>query len=157
MFIIRLLRPCVSVLAAAPLFAAFLSAGPASAATTSYGDLESCSFINPNRLQCNFLALASGQTLAIQYVSVECGSTDSTFSLQSVQLLTLPAAGSASEPSYQIPITNQASLAGFVSAASPVSLYARAGSQPEALIDLTPAPDPSHTQCHASISGIRTP
>jgi hypothetical protein len=49
------------------------------------------------------------------------------------------------------------SVGGVVTAGSPVTLYAKAGSQPTALIDLTPAPPQSATQCRVSLSGLLTP
>lgn len=130
-----------------------VGASPAAAATP-YGDIENCSFINSNRLQCSLLALGSTTKLTIQYVAVECGSSQSAaYDLQEVQIGTSPGSGSAAEPYYQIPLTNQKSIGGVVTAASPVTLYAKAGSTPVVLIDLTPAPNQSDTQCHVSISG----
>jgi hypothetical protein len=60
------------------------------------------------------------------------------------------------QPLY-IPPINQASVGGVVTAGSPVTLYAKAGSQPTALIDLTLAPPQSATQCRVSLSGLLTP
>src|SRR5215471_10927001 len=63
-----------------------LSAIPASA--ESLGVTAGCTFLNANRLQCNFPAL-SGQTAGIQYVSMQCGSTGTVaYSLQEFQVLT---------------------------------------------------------------------
>ena len=135
---------------------AVLVPGRCASAATPYGDTQSCNFVNPNRLQCFFLPLGAQHSLQIQYVSVECGST-STFSLQEFQIETVPGAGSNTVPSYYIPPINQASVGGVVTAGSPVTLYAKAGSQPTALIDLTPAPPQSATQCRASLSGLLTP
>jgi hypothetical protein len=137
--------------------AAVLSAALASAATshgaTGNGVTATCSVVNPNRFQCNFPALAANQALKIQYVSMQCGSSGTPFSLQLFQVFTTPP-NSTSEVSYQIPITNQASLGGVVSAGSPVKLFAKSGSQPRALIDLVPAPVNPGTQCTVSVSGV---
>ena len=136
--------------------ATMLVPGSSASAATPYGDIQNCNFVNPDRLQCFFLPLSAQHSLQIQYVSVECGST-AIFSLQEFQIETVPGAGSNTVPSYYIPAINQASLGGVVTAGSPVTLYAKAGSQPTALIDLTPAPPQNATQCRASISGILTP
>jgi hypothetical protein len=109
-----------------------------------------------HRLQCFFLALGAQRSLQIQYVSVECGST-STFSLQEFQIETVPGSGSNIVPSYYIPPADQPSVGGVVTSGSPVTLYAKAGSQPTALIDLTPAPVQSATQCRFFLSGLLTP
>jgi hypothetical protein len=110
---------------------------------------STCFLVNPNRFQCNFAAFATTH-VKIQYVAMQCGSTGKPFSLQEVQVLTTPPR-STSEVSYQIPLTNQASLGGVVSAGSPVTIYAKANSGARALIDLTPAPTGS-TQCSVSLS-----
>jgi hypothetical protein len=149
----RQAAPVAAMLAIAG--ATMLVPGGCAFAATPAVDTESCSFVNPDRLQCFFLQLGA-QRLQIQYVSVECGST-ATFSLQEFQVETVPGAGSKNVPSYYIPAINQASVDGVVTAGSPVTLYAEAGSQPTALIDLTPAPPQNATQCRASISGILTP
>jgi hypothetical protein len=123
-------------------------AKPAPAAP--FGDISTCFVVNPNRFQCDFPTLTTA--VNIQYVSMQCGSTGTTpFSLQQFQFLALPPNGSV-EIGYQIPIANQASLAGNVNAGSPVSLFPRAGFAPRALIDLSPAPSGT-TQCTVSISG----
>jgi len=124
---------------------------PASAATPD-GATASCSVVNPNRFQCNFPLLAAGQVLEMQYVSMQCGTTGTPFSLQEFQVLAVPP-NSTSEVAYQILITNQASLGGVVSAGSPVTVYAKGGTEPRALIDLTPAPVHPGTQCSVSLSG----
>ena len=112
---------------------------------------STCSVVNPNRFQCNFAAFAATD-VKIQYVAMQCGSTGTPFSLQEVQVLATPPK-STSEVSYQIPLTNQASLGGLVSAGSPVTIYAKAKSGARALIDLTPAPTGS-TQCSVSLSAV---
>jgi hypothetical protein len=123
-------------------------------AATPYGFTATCSVVNPNRFQCNFPALTATQALQIKYVSMQCGSTGATpFSLQGFQVFTTPQ-NSTSEVSYQIQITNQASLGGVVTAGSQVELFAKAGSQPRALIDLIPAPAHPGTQCTTSLSGL---
>jgi hypothetical protein len=134
-----------------PALAILLSALPAFAASHQVGVSSSCVVVNPKRFQCNFPTLVGARTLELQYASMQCGSTGNAFSLQEIQVLTTPP-NSASEVAYQIPITNQPSLGGVVSAGSPVKLYAKAGNQPRALIDLTPAPTGS-TQCTLSLSG----
>jgi len=127
-----------------------LSTSPAAAAPSVVGEDSSCVVVNPNRFQCNFPE--SSTTLEIQYASMQCGSTGTVkFSLQEFQVLTTPP-GSTSEVAYQIPITNQASLDGVVSAGSPVTIYAAEKTTPRALIDLVPAPS-DKTQCTVSISG----
>jgi len=126
------------------------------AAATSYGETATCSVVNPNRFQCNFPALTATEALQIQYVSAQCGSTGTPFSLQEFQVFTTPN-NSTSEVSYQIQITNQPSVGGVVTAGSRVELYAKAGSEPRALIDLSPAPVHPGTQCTVSLSGLKTP
>jgi hypothetical protein len=145
-------RTALMVAAGAVVF----GATPAAAATP-HGERATCTVINPNRFQCNFSPVGPGKTLQIQYVSMQCGSTGAhAFSLQLFQVLTTPPNSSA-EVAYQIPITNQASLMGAVSAGSPVELYARPESTPRALIDLTPAPAHPGTECTVSLSGMITP
>ena len=129
---------------------ALFATSPAAAAPSVVGEDSSCVVVNPNRFQCNFPA--SSTTLEIQYASMQCGSTGTVkFSLQEFQVLTTPP-GSTSEVAYQIPITNQASLEGVVSAGSPVTIYAAEKTTQRALIDLVPAPN-EKTQCTVSISG----
>ena len=111
----------VSIFSTGLGLAVLLAAIPATAAHV--GTTSSCSVVNPNRFQCNFSALTN-KTLEIQYVSMQCGSTGTEFSLQEFQVLTTPP-NSSSEVSYQIPISNQASLGGVVSTGSPVTLYAK--------------------------------
>jgi hypothetical protein len=127
-----------------------LSAIPASA--TSLGMTSNCTVVNPNRFQCNFTGLATN-ILDIQYVSMQCGTTGGAFSIQAFQVFTVPP-NTSSEVAYQIPISNQASVGGVVSAGSPVTFYAKAGSTPRALIDLIPAPVHPGTQCTVSLSGV---
>ena len=146
-----------SGIAALPIAAAIAIAGANGAfAATSYGDMENCEFVNPDRLECFFLPMSASESLQIQYVSLECNSS-ANFSLQQFEIGTVPASGSRIVPYYRIPAVNQASVGGVVTAGSPVTLYAKAGSQPVALIDLTPPPPQSTTQCQVSLSGLRTP
>ncbi len=130
--------------------AVLLWAIPAPAAPfEAFGESSTCFVVNPNRFQCNFPTLTTA--LNVEYVSMQCGTTGIAFSLVQFQFLVTPP-NSNSEIAYQIPIANQASLAGNVNAGSPVSLFPRAGFAPRALIDLSPAPTGS-TQCTVSISG----
>jgi hypothetical protein len=135
--------------------AVLMSAIPASAVQTQIGVgvTSDCSVINPNRFQCNFPTLAPTEPVEIQYVSMQCGSTGTTpFLLQEFQVLTTPPHSNL-EVSYQIPITNQPSLGGVVSAGSPVKLHAEALSKPRALIDLVAGIDiTGTTQCTVSLS-----
>jgi hypothetical protein len=124
-----------------------LLAVPALAAPV--GLTAGCSVVNPNRFQCNFPTRSA--TLDVQYVSMQCGSTGGAFSLQEFQFLATPPNGTT-ELAYQIPITNQPSLGGVVTAGAEVTVFAKAGLAPRALIDLTPAPTGT-TQCSVSISG----
>jgi hypothetical protein len=128
-----------------------LSARPAAAG--AFGATSECSVVNPNRFQCNFATLSASQTTLVQYVAMQCGSTGtSAFSLQEFQFLPTPP-NSSSEVAYQIPLTNQPSLEGVVTAGAKVSLYVAAGTAPRALIDMTPPPSGT-TQCTVSISGL---
>ena len=129
---------------------ALLTASSASAA--AQGATASCSAINPNRFQCNFPAPVVATTLTIEYVSMQCGTTGTPFSLQEFQVLATPP-GSASEVAYQIPISVQPSVGGVVNAGSPVTIFAQVGSTPRALIDLTPAFSNPGTQCTVSYAG----
>jgi len=142
----------VAIFLIGPILAVVLSAIPASAASHQVGVSSSCVVVNPNRFQCNFPTLAGTRTLELQYASMQCGSSGSAFSLQEIQVLTTPP-NSTSEVAYQIPIANQPSLGGVVSTGSPVKLYSKAGNQPRALIDLSPAPTSGSTQCTLSLSG----
>jgi hypothetical protein len=129
------------------------AARPASAGFVAVGASSECTVVNPNRFQCNFPTLSANQTTVVQYVSMQCGSTGtSAFSLQEFQFLPTPP-DTSSEVAYQIPLTNQPSLGGVVTAGARVTLYVAAGTSPRALIDMTPAPSGS-TQCTASISGL---
>jgi hypothetical protein len=119
-------------------------------AVSGAGVSASCSVVNPNRYECIFAAFSTSATVEIQYASMQCGSTGNSFSLQEFQVLTTPP-GSSSQVAYQIPVTNQASLGGVVTAGSPVTLYAKAGIGASALIDLSPAPTGT-TQCTVSLS-----
>jgi hypothetical protein len=117
------------------------------------GAQSSCVVVNPNRYQCNFPTITTSTALHIEYVSMQCGSTgNDKFSLQEFQILTTPP-GSTSEVGYQIPLQNQPSLGGVVTAGSPVTIYATERTSPRALIDLYPAPS-GETQCTVSYSGI---
>jgi hypothetical protein len=130
-------------------FAVVLAAIPALAAPV--GMTSKCTVFNPNRFQCNFPELAK-KTLTIQYASMQCGTTGGPFSLQQFQVLATPP-NSNTEMAYQIPISIQPSVGGVVNAGSPVTLYAKAGFPPRALIDLTPAPANPGTECTVSLSG----
>jgi len=150
----RMLR---SGIAALPIAAAIAIAGAnGAAAATPYGDMEGCEFVNPNRLECFFLPLSASESLQIQYVSLECNSSPD-FSLQQFEIGTVPGNGSSRVPYYRIPAVNQASVGGVVTAGSQVTLYAKAGTQPVVLIDLTPAPPQTTTECQVSLSGLLTP
>ena len=144
----------------AVLLAAILASTTPSRAVTATGGTATCFAVSPNpnpnftRFQCIFPPLASTQTLHIQYVSMQCESVATSFLLQLFQVITAPP-NSSSEVSYQIPITYQSSLGNFVvSAGSPVELFAKAGSQPRAVIDLTPVPVTPVTTCTVSVSGV---
>ena len=140
---------------------------PASAATP-FGVASSCSFLRSVstsiRFQCIFPTLTATSALHIQYVSARCVG-GAPYSLREFQVFTTPP-NSTSEVPYQIQITNQASLgpvvvtpdAKFVvTAGSQVDLYAKAGSQPRALIDVIQGPLVPTINCAASLSGLTTP
>ena len=119
------------------------------AIAAGYGDTATCTAVNSNRFQCNFPSTTSTRT--IQYVSMQCGSTGTAYSLQEFQFLATPP-NQTTEVAYQIQISNQASLGGVVSAGHPAVIYVRPAYAPKALIDLTPAPTGT-TQCTVSFSG----
>jgi len=140
------------------------------------GMIVNCAAASPSQFQCIFPALSAN--LVIKYVSAQCVGTPTAwgggtagFALQEFQILTVPPTG-VSEVSFQIPITNQMSLGqtsgaanprantsdlppSVASAGAPVTIYARAGTRPQALIDFIPPSNVSNLrmQCTVSLSG----
>ena len=145
----RKIRPS-SLLPLGLALAITASALPASAVAAALGLSSSCTAVTPKRFQCDFAAFP--HAIEIEYASMQCGSTGAaSFSLQNVQLITTPP-GSLYEVAYQIPITNRPSLAGVVTAGSPMKLFQKGGQGFRGLIDLDPAPAPNTSQCTFSIS-----
>jgi hypothetical protein len=133
------------------------------------GMISACSPANPSRFQCIFPPLSAN--LEIQYVSAQCAGVPlawvrvpTGFTLQEFQILTV-CPNSVAEVSFQIPIANQVSVGqngsgagsepNVASAGAPVKLYAKAGTQPQALIDFVPPSNVSNLrmQCTVSLSG----
>ena len=133
------------------------------------GMISNCSPASPSRFQCIFPPLSAN--LEIQYVSAQCSGVPSAwvrgptgFTLQEFQILTI-SPNSIAEVSFQIPIVNQVSVGQYgsgagaepnvASAGAPVRLYAKAGTQPQALIDFIPPSNVSNLrmQCTVSLSG----
>ncbi len=133
------------------------------------GMISVCTPATPSRFQCIFPPLSAN--FEIQYVSAQCAGAPSAwvrgptgFTLQEFQILTI-SPNSIGEVSFQIPIANQVSVGQYgsgpgaepnvASAGAPVRLYAKAGTQPQALIDFVPPSNVSNLrmQCTVSLSG----
>ena len=132
-----------------------LSAVPASAA--SFGLNSSCSATgNGATVTCSFPVLSSEFNAEINYVTAVCGSTTSSFNLQSLTVSATPpnasspvqyavAGNLASVVSSSSNISNNVANAGAI-----VAIYVKLNTQPEALIGLAP----NHAvPCVVSISG----
>ncbi len=148
-----------SIVAAGLGFAMLLSAAPAQA-VTYYGQTVSTKSASPNNCrsisggyECFFPTVPPFVTLNIQYASMQCGSTGGSLQLQEFMISTQPTVNfTGTEPTYQIPLTNQNSIGNVVTAGSPTNIYAAAGTIPTAYVYLTTVP--SGTQCSVSLSGL---
>jgi hypothetical protein len=120
------------------------------ASAASRGIDASCSFVSPNRLQCDFPVLSPSFNAEIHYVTVQCSSNGVAFNLQQLQIVATPPSGSSTPVAYQI-AGNRASVGGAVNAGAIVAIPVQLNTTSSALIDLVPAPTGT-TVCTTSIS-----
>ncbi len=142
----------------------------AQVAATHYGEVSQCALHsvdlnNLSRLACKFNSIDAARSLHIEYVSGECVSTrNGAFSVKEFQIIAIP--GSTVVP-YQLPVPRSALNSAYVNgsftfSASPTSIYANAGTQVLAYVDLVfPPYGPSGLignieSCTVSLSGVFT-
>jgi hypothetical protein len=127
--------------------ALLLSARPAWAA--SLGLTAKCSFLTMTALRCDIPVLSSESNAEIEYVTMQCNSTGTAFTLAQFEILATPPNGT-SEAAYQS-AGNRESVAGVVNTAENVGIFVKVNTTPSALIELTPAPT-GKTSCTVSVS-----